>query len=65
MSITRDSTSRTVKTADWNIHYHEAGSGHPIILLHGSGPGATGWSNFSNNVPGLADLAKVRRRQFA
>lgn len=35
MSISKESTSRRVKTADWNIHYHEAGSGHPLILLHG------------------------------
>jgi len=55
MSLSKQSTSRTVKTADWNIHYHEAGSGHPLILLHGSGPGATGWSNFSGNIAGLAE----------
>ncbi len=59
MSITRESSSRTVKTADWNIHYHEAGSGHPLILLHGSGPGATGWSNFSGNLPGLSQHFRV------
>ena len=59
MSITRESTSRTVRTTDWNLHYHEAGSGHPLILLHGSGPGATGWSNFSGNLPGLAQRFRV------
>ncbi|MBL6612720.1 MAG: alpha/beta fold hydrolase [Reyranella sp.] len=59
MSISRESTSRTVKTRDWNIHYHEAGSGHPVILLHGSGPGATGWSNFSGNMAGLAEHFRV------
>jgi 2-hydroxy-6-oxonona-2,4-dienedioate hydrolase len=59
MTLTRESTSRTVRTADWNLHYHEAGSGHPLILLHGSGPGATGWSNFSGNLPGLAQHFRV------
>ncbi|MCB1749689.1 MAG: alpha/beta fold hydrolase [Gammaproteobacteria bacterium] len=59
MSLTRESTSRTVRTADWNLHYHEAGTGHPLILLHGSGPGATGWSNFSGNLPGLARHFRV------
>ncbi len=54
MNITKESTSRTVRTRAWNIHYHEAGTGYPVILLHGSGPGATGWSNFSGNLPGLA-----------
>jgi 2-hydroxy-6-oxonona-2,4-dienedioate hydrolase len=59
VSITKESTSRMVKTRDWNIHYHEAGSGHPLILLHGSGPGATGWSNFSGNMAGLAAHFRV------
>ncbi len=54
MTISRDGSSRNVRTRDWNLHYHEAGSGHPLILLHGSGAGATGWSNFSQNLDGLA-----------
>ena len=37
------------------IHYHEAGEGHPVIFIHGSGPGASGWSNFRRNYPVLAD----------
>ena len=59
MSIDREQSSRTVQTADWKLHYHEAGSGHPIILLHGSGPGATGWSNFSGNLGALAEHFRV------
>jgi 2-hydroxy-6-oxonona-2,4-dienedioate hydrolase len=54
VTISKESTSRTIQTSDWNIHYHEAGTGHPVILLHGSGPGATGWSNFSGNMAGLS-----------
>ena len=59
MTLSKESTSRKVRTADWNIHYHEAGEGHPVILLHGSGPGATGWSNFSGNLPGLSAHFRV------
>lgn len=59
MSITQASTSRTVKTRDWNLQYYEAGEGHPVILLHGSGPGATGWSNFSGNIEALARQFRV------
>ncbi|WP_345151032.1 alpha/beta fold hydrolase, partial [Arthrobacter ginkgonis] len=57
--ITRESTSRTVRTRDWSIHYQEAGSGHPLILIHGSGPGASGWSNFSPNIGPLAERFRV------
>jgi 4,5:9,10-diseco-3-hydroxy-5,9,17-trioxoandrosta-1(10),2-diene-4-oate hydrolase len=40
------------------IHYHEAGRHHggtPVVFLHGSGPGASGWSNFRRNFPFLVD----------
>jgi len=53
-AISEESTSRFVDTQSGRIHYNEAGSGHPLILLHGSGPGATGWSNFSSNIAALS-----------
>ena len=59
MTLSKESTSRTAKTTDWNIHYHEAGTGHPLVLLHGSGPGASGWSNFSGNIAGLSRHFRV------
>lgn len=59
MAITQAESSRTVKTRDWNLHYQEAGTGHPLILLHGSGPGATGWSNFSGNIEALSRQFRV------
>ncbi|MFD5123570.1 alpha/beta fold hydrolase [Streptomyces sp. NPDC058385] len=52
--LMEESTSRSVTTRDWTLHYNEAGEGHPVIFLHGSGPGATGWSNFSPNIPALS-----------
>jgi 4,5:9,10-diseco-3-hydroxy-5,9,17-trioxoandrosta-1(10),2-diene-4-oate hydrolase len=36
------------------VHYHEAGEGPAVLFLHGSGPGASGWSNFRRNFPYLA-----------
>lgn len=56
MELTYDNTSRMVQTRRWNIHINEAGptDAPAVILLHGSGPGATGWSNFSHNIPALA-----------
>lgn len=44
----------------WRMHLHERGkatSGRPTILfLHGSGPGASGYSNFQKNMDHFADL---------
>lgn len=37
----------------------EAGSGDPVVLLHGGGPGATGLSNYSRNVDVLANRFRV------
>ncbi|MDH2412997.1 alpha/beta hydrolase [Nocardioides sp. CER19] len=59
MDLTYESTSRLVQTATWKIHVNEAGEGHPLLLLHGSGPGATGWSNFGHNLRALADRFHV------
>ncbi|GAB1646660.1 4,5:9,10-diseco-3-hydroxy-5,9,17-trioxoandrosta-1(10),2-diene-4-oate hydrolase [Krasilnikovia sp. MM14-A1259] len=38
------------------LHYHRAGpaGGHPVVLLHGGGPGASAWSNFGRTVPVFA-----------
>lgn len=39
---------------DLNVHYHDCGEGgEVVVMLHGSGPGASGWSNFSRNVEPL------------
>ncbi|MEU6416824.1 alpha/beta fold hydrolase [Streptomyces spiralis] len=55
MALDKEQAARTVRTRDWSLRYYEAGSGHPLVLLHGSGPGATGWSNFSGNIEALAE----------
>lgn len=49
-TFTEEATSRFVDTASGRIHYNEYGQGHPLVLLHGSGPGATGWNNYRQNM---------------
>ncbi|MGY1820992.1 alpha/beta fold hydrolase [Geodermatophilus sp. SYSU D00079] len=59
VELTDEGTSRYVQTRSWKIHYNEAGEGHPVVLLHGSGPGATGWSNFRPNIGPLSEGFRV------
>ena len=49
-----DETGHMLETEKYNLHYHEAGDGPTLILLHGSGPGVSGWSNFRGNFPVFA-----------
>lgn len=49
-----DTTSKSV-AGEYNLHYHEAGTGPVLLLLHGSGPGVSGWSNFAGNFPVFAE----------
>ncbi len=37
------------------MHYHDVGRGTPLVFLHGSGPGASGYSNFKKNFPFFAE----------
>ncbi len=44
------------------VHYHEAGPARAertVVFLHGSGPGASGWSNFRRNYPVFAERLHV------
>ncbi len=41
------------------IFFAESGSGTPVVLLHGGGPGASGVSNYSRNIEALAQRFRV------
>jgi 2-hydroxymuconate-semialdehyde hydrolase len=41
------------------INYHDVGSGHPALLIHGSGPGVSGWANWRMTIPVLSQVSRV------
>ncbi|WP_335979165.1 MULTISPECIES: alpha/beta fold hydrolase [Streptomycetaceae] len=49
----------TVDLGDVRLAYTDVGSGPAIVWLHGSGPGATGMSNFGGNLPAFADHRNI------
>ncbi len=60
MRINEADTSRFAKVkegeAELNIHYNDCGTGSEVVvMLHGSGPGASGWANFNRNIEPLMD----------
>lgn len=60
ISITEADTSRFVRITEagreLNIHYNDCGQGdETVVMLHGSGPGASGWANFSRNIEPLVE----------
>ena len=55
LNLTDDGTTQYVSLPSGKVKYNVAGSGHPVIFLHGSGPGATGWGNFGPNIVDLAE----------
>ncbi len=59
MAYTEADTSQFAEVNGTRIHFNDAGSGEAIMMLHGSGPGATGWSNFNRNVDALAEKNRV------
>jgi 2-hydroxy-6-oxonona-2,4-dienedioate hydrolase len=62
--LTFESTLREISTAEGVLRYHEAGVGPPLLLLHGSGPGVTGWRNFRQNLPALAEQFRCLVLEF-
>jgi 2-hydroxy-6-oxonona-2,4-dienedioate hydrolase len=59
-SFTESDTSKFARVTegplkDFNIHYNDAGSGETVVMMHGSGPGASGWSNFNCNLDAFVD----------
>lgn len=62
--LTEEETQKFAEFDRWRIRYHDAGEGHPIMLLHGSGPGATAWSNFGSNIDALSKKYRVIAPDF-
>lgn len=59
MSTERPEIGATVVAAGITTNYLHAGSGEPVVLLHGSGPGVTAYANWRLTIPALAQEVAV------
>ncbi len=59
MNTQNPEIGKSVIAAGLNTNYLEEGSGPPLILVHGSGPGVTGYANWRLTIPVLARKFRV------
>lgn len=51
--------ARTLEAGAITTNYHDLGTGDPVVLIHGSGPGVTAWANWRLIMPELARQRRV------
>lgn len=51
--------ANTIAAAGIRTNYHDLGSGDPVLLVHGSGPGVSAWANWRLVMPALAQQRRV------
>jgi len=54
-----DSISRNLTVMGVDTYFHDAGEGEPLLLLHGSGPGVSAWSNWRPIYPAFSQRYRV------
>jgi 2-hydroxymuconate-semialdehyde hydrolase len=59
MIQTTPEIGKSIRAGGVMTNYHEAGSGAPVILIHGSGPGVSAWANWRLAIPSLAERLHV------
>jgi 2-hydroxymuconate-semialdehyde hydrolase len=56
---TNPELGRTLMAAGIETNVHDVGEGQPVLMIHGSGPGVSAWSNWRLNLPVLAKSMRV------
>jgi 2-hydroxymuconate-semialdehyde hydrolase len=59
MSDQNPEIGKSIQTGSYKTNYHDQGSGAPVVMLHGSGAGVTGWANWRGQIPALSPKLRV------
>ena len=59
MSGENHEIGKSIQTGAYKTNYHDQGSGAPVVMLHGSGAGVTGWANWRGQIPALSEKFRV------
>ena len=59
MSANSPEIGRRIRAGGIETNYHDVGSGAPVLLIHGSGPGVTAWANWRLVLPELAKTCRA------
>jgi 2-hydroxymuconate-semialdehyde hydrolase len=50
---------KRIRTGAFVTNVHDVGSGAPVLMIHGSGPGVSAWANWRLVMPALAKARRV------
>jgi len=59
MSANVPEIGQRIVAAGIETNYHDVGSGAPVLLIHGSGPGVTAWANWRLVLPALGKRCRA------
>ncbi len=58
-STTVEQRGSMIDAGGIDTHYHDVGSGEPVLMLHGSGPGVSAYANWRLNMPALGQRYRI------
>ncbi|MGQ0696873.1 MAG: alpha/beta fold hydrolase [Panacagrimonas sp.] len=59
MSTGNPEVGKRIRAGGIGTNYHDLGSGSPVLMIHGSGPGVSAWANWRLVMPALSKARRV------
>ena len=59
MQTANPEIAQTIDVGGIATNYHDVGTGDPVLLIHGSGPGVSAWANWRPVLPVLSERFRV------